>query len=56
MPFLCAITCHYMSLRVHYVIYNRLNSVYIETDSQVRIFNELVQSTPETIPQEIHDL
>jgi len=23
-----------MSLHVHYVIYNRLNSVYIETNSQ----------------------
>jgi len=37
MSFLCAITYHYMSLRVHYVIYNRLNNVYIETDSQVWI-------------------
>jgi len=30
-----------MSLRVHYVIYNRLNSVYTETDSQkMHIFKD----------------
>jgi len=28
-----------MSLHVHYIIYNRLNSVYTEIDSQVRTLN-----------------
>jgi len=37
--FLCAITCHYMPLYVYYVIYNRLNNVYTEIDSQVWTMN-----------------
>jgi len=28
-----------MSLRVHYVIYNRLNNVYTKIDLQVRTLN-----------------
>jgi len=43
-----------MSLRVHHVIYNRLNSVYWNwfTSSDIE---QLVQSTPEAIPRKIHD-